>query len=54
MNPHYLVLTLTILSCRLRAIYRNLNKFHYTYGSGNLDIILKPVGQNEDFYWARI
>jgi len=27
----------------MRAIYWNLDKFKYTYGSGNFNIILKPV-----------
>ena len=37
-----------------RAIYSNLDKFHYTYGSGNFKIILRPVRQNEGFHRSLI
>ena len=36
------------------VLYPNLDKFQYTYGSGNFNIILKPVRQNKDLHRSLI
>jgi len=38
----YIGTYLDTLNSMFRAIYSNLDKFQYTYGSGKFNIILKP------------
>jgi len=37
-----------------RTIDSNLDTFHYTYGSGKLNIISKPACQDKDILQSRI